>query len=316
MAEEDTDYEYSESWNPETKLQRLYAPLSGWIEFADSSDPFDAIDITTFILKMDCRHGVAKYTITGRENRIQDMFAAQPDENTAHPNGFTFELDPDWMEDVPSSRLPVRDRVDLFFYVEFLYKSGKRGCVEISSTLPDQHSANQAKCDWLNILWGCIAAGTPVDMADGSRKKIEDVRRGDTLRTAGGFSAVVEDVMTGSEPVMTVLRTADGLSLACTASHPVYTNHGVLRAGEITGDCRLVDENGKEHALNGIWDVSGDFRVYNLVLNGRHSFIAGGILVGDNQAQAEMSRRKVLRAASNPYAGEAGIKRKIWEAAL
>lgn len=312
VAQEDIDYEYSESWDPKTKLQRLYVPLSAWVEFTDNTDPFDAIDITTFELKLDCQHGVARYTTAGRETRIPERFTAQPDKTAAHPNGFTFELAPDWMEDVPSSRLPVRDRVDLYFRVEFLYKSGKRGSVEISSTLPDPHSVNQVKCDWLNILWGCLAAGTPVRMADGSQRAIEEIRTGDKVLSGDGVPVTVADVFTGKEPALTVLQTGDGLTLTCTASHPVYTGHGVLQAGKITGDCKILGEDGKEHALTGIWNLSGDQKVYSLMLDGGHSFFAGGVLVGDHLKQAETQRRRVLRAAVNPFAGEADVKRRIW----
>lgn len=60
LPSEEVDYRYQSSFNPSTGKQRLFAPLSAWVEFQEGTEEqFDHIDITTFVLKMDCKGGCA-----------------------------------------------------------------------------------------------------------------------------------------------------------------------------------------------------------------------------------------------------------------
>lgn len=321
---EDVDYVYQESFNPLTGKQRLYAPLSAWVEFDEKGqeqDKFSQIDITTFHLKMDCQNGIARYDTTGREKLVEHHFLSCPDQDPAHPNGFSFSLDPDWKDDVPSRRLPERDRVDMLFEVEFMYKSGKRGTIELS-TVVEEPGGNVGKVDWLNLLWGCIAEGSRVRMADGSDRLIECVRSGDmVLSDAAGRCARVENVLAGNEDrPMVTFSTTSGNQLVCTRDHPIVTSEGLLPAMQVHGDCRLYGPDGDELAMNGIWDVPGG-NVYNLVLEPCDgdggtkgtTFFAEGILVGDNAMQAMLDWREERSSVDpNPFAAECALKRDLW----
>lgn len=86
----------------------------------------------------------------------------------------------------------------------------------------------------------CFVAGTPIRMADGSDKAIEDVRVGDRVLAYDE----VADILC-AEPVtetmvrlamQTVMVTAGMVRLRCTANHPIFTRRGWVRAADLTTD--------------------------------------------------------------------------------
>ncbi len=311
---EDIDYIYQESFDPVTKLQRLYAPLCAWVEFEDNSDPFSTIDMATFVLKLDCQNGIAKYTKTGRETSIQAHFCKGPEKDAQYPNGFYFELDPNWMENVPSSRLPKRDRVDIYFAVEYICQSGQRGSVQISSTVKPPVPANVGTVDYINLLWGCVEKGTTVLMVDGTTKPIEYLQIGERLRGKNGHGVCVENIYRGLEhDPMVILHTANAQRLACTADHPVVTTQGMVQACHLTGESCLYGENGETIALDGIWDEAGDHEVYSLSVEDGE-FYAQGILVGDFTVQGQLGRvpQACCDDAYKIYEAECELKRALW----
>lgn len=321
----DVDYNYQSSFNPSTGKQKLFAPLSAWVEFQpDSNEEFDHIDISSFQLKMDCQSGISKYTKTGREESISAHFTAQPDESAAHPNGFSFKLDPQWLDDVPSARWPVRDRVDFYFSVNYVLKSGKLGTIQIGSDLDKSavDDAGSVEAGWLNLLWGCLAPGTRILMADGSEKPVEEICIGErVLMDGNGNCATVEDTLTGNEPRnMVRFQMLGGRELTCTRDHAIVTNMGIMKAEDVHGNCRMCTPDNSYVGLIGIWDVPGD-KIYNLVLkpegasdipeNGCTMF-AEGILVGDNTMQGYVGKQKTVNEAPNIYLEESDMKRRIW----
>lgn len=86
----------------------------------------------------------------------------------------------------------------------------------------------------------CFVAGTPILMADGSERPIEDVRVGDVViaydEEAGALVCeAVEETMV-RRTMRTVTLTTGMVRLRCTANHPVFTRRGWVPAGEITTD--------------------------------------------------------------------------------
>lgn len=127
---------------------------------------------------MDSGKGFAQYIIEGREDEVISAFIKTD-------QVFSFNLDEEWKADVPSSRLPARDRIDLYFNVAFQRQNDTLGSLDFSSRRSETSGGN-VSLGWLNLLWGCVAKGTLVRMADGSDHPIENLRVGDsTLDTLG-----------------------------------------------------------------------------------------------------------------------------------
>lgn len=321
------DYTYQSSFNPNTGKQHLYAPLSAWVEFQDTMpvEEFQEIDISSFVLKMDCTRGVSTYVVAGREDKIRSHFTAQPDEENTHPNGFSFTLNPEWMDDVPAGRWPIRDRVDLYFTVNYKLKSGGTGTIQIGSDLADSSKSDSgsAQVGWLNLLWGCLAPGTRIIMANQEEKPIEEIQKGNLVQMdASGARAVVVDVVQGYEPrSMVSIQMLGGRTLVCTQDHPIVTNLGTMRAVDVHGNCRLRTPDGGFVGIIGIWDCPGG-DIYNLVLrpentqkipDGGCTMFAERVLVGDNGMQGALGVVKDELPAVNPHREESTRKRALWE---
>lgn len=329
LPSEEVDYRYQSSFNPSTGKQRLFAPLSAWVEFQEGTEEqFDNIDITTFVLKMDCKHGLSTYTKTGREKPIEKHFVAQPDAEGTHPNGFSFSLNPEWMDDVPSRRWPIRDRVDFFFAVNFKLKSGREGTIQIGSDLSEaaKKDSGSAVAGWLNLVWGCLAPGTRILMADGTERPIEQIKAGDVVRMdAQGNRAVVDKAVGGNEPrSMVNIQMLGGRTLVCTQDHPIVTDRGTMKAVDVHGNCRLCTPDGGHVTIIGIWDTPGG-EIYNLVLRpegaqrppeGGCTMFAERVLVGDNGMQGALGIVQEEPFTVNPHREETAQKRALWEEIL
>lgn len=311
-AGEDVDYEYEESFNPQTGVQRLFVPFGARVTL--DSAKFVGIYPEEFKLQL-VSNGTARYRTEGREDEIANCFQATD-------TGFEFHLDDDWKDDVPSSRLPFRDRVDITFRVQFLKSDGSRSNIEVSS-LYDVSSRFGAKADYLNLLWGCVAAGTKVHMADGSFALIDNLQKDDCIvsRSVDGTNQTykVARVLTGTEDTFVNIMAEDGSHLRCSASHPVLTQGGMIRADQVTGDALVACmEDGWQHVC-GVWTSAGG-AVYTLelvaidsdaapspadALRDPYTFWADGILVGDNSVQAALDWNREQLCYENPYLSEA-----------
>lgn len=83
----------------------------------------------------------------------------------------------------------------------------------------------------------CFPAGTLVRLADGSQRKIEEIRLLDEVVTAEGRTGRVLQTMVRSydEPLVRVVAWGHS-HLRCTPNHPILTRRGYVPAGELTGD--------------------------------------------------------------------------------
>lgn len=283
LSGEDVDYVYLDSFNPATGKQRLRVPLAADVALNEASfNPFYQIDITSFTLKMDSGKGFAQYITEGREDEVISAF-------TKTDQGFSFNLDEEWKVDVSSSRLPARDRIDLYFSVAFQRQNGTLGSLDFSSRRSET-SGGKVSLGWLNLLWGCVAKGTLVRMADGFDRPIENLRVGDLLMNTQGFVRII-NIIKGTESTMWAVRTESGLELHCSEGHPILTDRGMAAIEKLRGDMKLIDAEGMPQAIVGIWKESYGGEVYNLATSFEDydEFIANGLVVGGQAAQGQLA---------------------------
>ena len=81
----------------------------------------------------------------------------------------------------------------------------------------------------------CLEGNTAVEMADGSRKRIIDIRHGDVVLTKDG-PAVAHAAMPSGIRTIGELRLANGMRLRCTPDHPLFTQRGWVDAQALTED--------------------------------------------------------------------------------
>jgi DNA polymerase-3 subunit alpha len=81
----------------------------------------------------------------------------------------------------------------------------------------------------------CLTADTEIEMADGSRKPITEVRAGDRVLTKDGVFRALGVRPSGVRQVGT-LRLANGMTVRCTPDHPIFPQRGWVNAGELHDD--------------------------------------------------------------------------------
>ncbi len=135
---------------------------------------------------------------------------------------------------------------------------------------------------------GCFGAETNITMSDGSLKPIRKVVVGDKIRT-------LTNGKTGANVIAKVTSVhktdADGYllindTLRITPNHILSVNNRWRMAGEIQVGDTLTREGGKTESVKTIQFIDERIPVYNLTIEGYHTFIADGIWVhnqkGDN----------------------------------
>ncbi len=263
-------------------VQKLFLDVQADVKFKSSSSGFAGIDPTTFVLKLASR-GMAQYKTAGRMDEIAKRFVD-------NGQGFSFSLDSDWQDDVPTARLPLWDLVDIQMYAAFNLNDGTQSDFTISSTV-DQSQSNVCKAQKMYLLWGCLAEDSLIRMADGSDHRIQDICVGDSVMLENAETGRVTNVWKGTEQEPLICLSTEEGSVCCTRLHPVKTAQGVKRAEDIVGSDCLITGEGREVPLNGIYPVAID-TVYNLdILNETTQkedgalLICEGFLVGDNKMQ-------------------------------
>jgi intein/homing endonuclease len=156
---------------------------------------------------------------------------------------------------------------------------------------------------------GCFEAGTKVLMADGTSKNIEEVNRGEIVKSFNVYTNKFENSMVVKrhkiklEDDLVLLTFSDGTKLQTTTTHPFYTTNGwvSLRPDyhynmheDIADDYfemmaigqkfyKVDSENNKINLVELTriqyrHGVSHNHYVYNLDVTGANTFFADGIL--------------------------------------
>ncbi|MBM3251820.1 MAG: prepilin-type N-terminal cleavage/methylation domain-containing protein [Candidatus Omnitrophica bacterium] len=133
---------------------------------------------------------------------------------------------------------------------------------------------------WINIPHDpCFLAGTPILMADGSLKPIEQIKVGDkVIAFDQDTEKFKEDKVTElfHHKVNKYLIINDKIKV--TNNHLVYSAGKWIEIGKLKVGDKLLNAEGKPEAITSIEKVSGDVFVYNFELNPYHAYVAGGIV--------------------------------------
>lgn len=149
----------------------------------------------------------------------------------------------------------------------------------------------------MRLVYSCLAEGTEIRMADRSLVKIEDIGKGQSVRTdASGMDFEVIDTSVGVEDIAMVrIRDSEGRTLLMTETHPVVTSErGIIWASQLRQGDMVETESGSAELV----EVSREMyrgNVHNLKLDkgadpaaASHegsTMYANGFLVGDLDMQ-------------------------------
>ncbi|WP_118985728.1 Hint domain-containing protein [Photorhabdus sp. CRCIA-P01] len=151
----------------------------------------------------------------------------------------------------------------------------------------------------IQIQYGCIAEGTLIDMADGSKWKVENIRPGDKVLTKQGGILQVKSRIVGHDTEFIDLIYNNGEQVSLTPTHPVSTLRGIVKTDELKIGDTIHTRDGQTTLTSVKQRKSEPSNVYNFVLEKTDSqnellpedavLFAGGILVGDNNLQRKVS---------------------------
>lgn len=128
---------------------------------------------------------------------------------------------------------------------------------------------------------GCVRAGTLVRLANGQEVPIETIMPGTSLTTfdPNRPETTIPVVVRAVRPYLTAsgYRLLNG-RLGITGNHPVYSKKGWQTAAAIGLGDELLTQNGWR-MVETIEDVPTRTLVYNLEVNGPHTYLADGVLI-------------------------------------
>lgn len=297
-------------------------------------NPFDFIDINSFELKVNCNSGFAVYRQAyQKDGRIIDRTQDIINSFTATADGFHFELNNDWKEQIPTMSLPAQDDVTLSFRVCFIMKNGRKGILQILSQADNSALAgsNIKKISKLKLLWGCLAEGSLIKLVDGTEKRIEEIQIGDRVLSyyTGASSKVVNCWVGVEHRPLVCIQAVNGAQIYCTSSHPIITTEGVVLAIDVTRDHLLLDTSGKRIAIGEVFFTSSDYtKVYNLSLEPEENdavvyvdscpvkgttMYCNGLLVGDNEMQNHSIIASDKSQLDMKHIRESKLKQRLFE---
>lgn len=125
----------------------------------------------------------------------------------------------------------------------------------------------------------CLAKGTQISMADGSTKLIENICKGDLVKTKDGGSASVREVIMQEECQVVDLILRSGRKLVLTDGHAVYTKDGVYPVSRLKRGQEVVTEDGTDMIDEIVPYCERTYDVYTLHLDGGEWLFANGVVV-------------------------------------
>ena len=168
--------------------------------------------------------------------------------------------------------------------------------------LGSNHPETCYVCGCLRVE-GCFAPGVKITMADGSLRKIEDVRAGDMVRNAKtGAPVKVSKVIEGPEALPLIRFGFDGTTVTTSQAHPVLTATGLKPANELKKGDTVFDAQGNPHAVTILetLPLEEGQRVINVNLDVPSSdaadgrlIVSDGIVTGDIVLQGLLKERKI-----------------------
>lgn len=135
---------------------------------------------------------------------------------------------------------------------------------------------------------GCFLAGTPILMADGTTKNIENIMSGDlvsTLKNESDDTSVSGKVIKTQNHIVSEYRIING-TLRVTPEHRILVNGEWKTAGEIHVGDFLRGQKGQPVKVESIEIRHGLVKVYNFAVENYHTYIAGGIYVHNDKGGA------------------------------
>ncbi len=296
----DYDYQSAQILLPD-QCDNVFLDFSGSVAFSDSSMVFKGFKAGTCDLWLYNKDDYVGYDMKNYGDFLRACFRKQK-------GGFRWNLNyvnPEPGESEEKKKLeninwhktlPIafqNTTVNYYFHGHFIYgkegdpSSNEEGCFLLSSALPEAESgAYKKKMPRIRFYAGCLGAKTQVTMADGTKKTICQVQKGERVKAPGNKTALVKDLITGwEEKDLFCMRVhKQERYTVITGSHVLRTRRARLPVSRLRMDDEILAEDGSFRLLEELFPVKGG-KIYNLLLEEPGEFYADGLCVGDYDIQ-------------------------------
>ena len=142
-----------------------------------------------------------------------------------------------------------------------------------------------AACSNANCCVSCFLKDTEILMADGSKKAIENIEKGDFVKTKGNEKlsqitiAKVVKVFKGEADNHLDIKLENNTIIKVTHSHPFFINNRWMKIEEAKVKDNLLDQNNKLIKIVEINHINKKSIIYNITVEKYHTYFANGIYV-------------------------------------
>ena len=248
-----------------------------------------------YIYVADMTGGGAHKLMAQQLNKVYDKFSIDPND----PKTLKWHLPAGVSRSDPGNPITFgsvtwASDIKAFFYcgIRVMLEDGSIGAAAVQSRIEadDDPLDGILQIDPIAFIWHCLGEGTPVTLANGSTKPIEDIVTGDVVvsNARGGTATVAWTNKGAHKGAVLRLQTDQGQALTISHNHVLMTSTGPATAESVAvGDrLRIADGEAEVTSVQTLPDEEG--MMYNLGLEGDEAvltFVAGGLHVGDMNAQ-------------------------------
>lgn len=142
----------------------------------------------------------------------------------------------------------------------------------------------------------CFAKGTMISMADGSKKAVEEIEAGESVRSKDGRDVPVKEVRIQGEAHVIGIYLESGEEILLTEGHAVNTVDGIYPASRLKEGQKIITEDGTGSIRRIIPQCGRTYTVYVLVLEeGAEWLYAGGIMTHSSGGEELFQDRDWVR---------------------
>ncbi|MCD6109489.1 Ig-like domain-containing protein [bacterium] len=230
------------------------------------------------------------------------------------------------MEVVNKDDKPVQAEVNLNLVDEAYYKAVYDDVINPMSRIytPPQdgvlstyNSHDNPEIQTAGDMGGCFAQGTQILMADGTYKAIEDIRKGDIIRTR---KSPFSNIMVSANVINTVKHlSAEHMiineELKVTKDHVLLINGKWNLAENIKIGDTLLGKDGEDIPVTSIKTIAQTVYVYNFEVEKYHTYIADNIYVhndkGGDGVRNDFEDTAIFKSVTTDGNGKANVEFQV-----
>jgi hypothetical protein len=261
-------------------------PVSGSVVFSKDCEIDNINPVDKNGMKLELEHFKESCAVFDREYFDYIEFAIEG-------SRLSWKFPDNWHNVIDKTNIASGTKLGLYMLLPVILSDGTIVEIVVSSDDQEHEDPSFKKIQPIQIYWGCFAKHTLIKMVDGSQKRADLIKKGDTVMTRDAGVQAVKNIISGEEKKLIYIENDYGDKLFVTETHPIMTDKGMVQAKNLTAGSVLEMER-KMSGIKSLYYVDYNDTVYNFELETSSALIANNIFAGDYlmQNEAETSTKK------------------------